>query len=348
MARPDKADAMQSRLTQTTSKSVESDELISFNNDSRLKRKSDSEMVRKEKRSRVLCFTASLDVAEYPTNSKFCETNDWERPNDDCQPLSFFDLDDKVYRCVSCSWEMWSPTGLCAGCGAADDAYYEDDPEKEDASEETDPDNTLHPLESTDNVTDVNSDSELLEDYLDGSSAYDSVSDVGKEEYEINSFIDNTPKDASDSDDDNGELSSDLSEVSETDYKDLYYKVSAENTKLHTDFSNLVEEFKQYRMMIAGSDYHSDSDPYEAGYPSSGASAYDIADLVDVQVRDRPVDEVILSQNQGESHASAVGESQMAKREEAFDAAQDVENGDWHRVSLMSTGDNHTKEEVEL
>lgn len=317
MARPDKVGAMQSRLTQTTSKSVEYDEMVSFNNHSPLKRKSDSEMLCKEKRSRVSCFTASLDVSEYPTNSEFCEQNDWERPNDDCQSLSFFDLDDKVYRCVSCSWEMWSPTGQCTGCEAAADAYYEHDAEKEDASEETDPDNTLHPLEWTDNVTDVNADSELLEDYLDGSSAYDSVSDAGNEEYEINSFIDNTPNDASDSDDDDGESSSNLSEVSETDYKDLHHKVSAENTKLHTAFRNLIEEFKQYRVMIAGSDYHSNSDPCEADY-------------------------------QGESHASAVGQSQMAKREEAFDAAQDVENGGWHRIFLMSTGDNHTKEEVEL
>jgi hypothetical protein len=251
--------------------------------------------------------------------------------------ISYYDVEDDVHRCQTCGWEVWRPSGVCTGCDAGEPAYHEviDYTEDEGRNERAGKKSwskrrDRHPrisLSST-AIEDDGEDYVKPDDHLDligpswdGVSAYDSTSNAEENEYEMNSFIDDSSIHAEDADD---------STRDQIDYKPLYEQLSSVYSRLEQEHDELLLDHEELKRDILGSD-SDDSDETQF-------------DVVNIEVQDPPISEVVLSQVQGDSQSSVVSSRRLRTRVDAFLAAPEG----WHNISLMSTGDNHTEEEQEL
>ena len=256
---------------------------------------------------------------------------------------TYWDAFDEVYRCKSCMHESWSATGVCTGCGAGDDAYF-------------DVENTelrrisgiiRNEYDASGSISENERD-ELVGDYLDyDSSAYDSMDALsnGKADtaYEVNSFIDDESQDSPDEEDDDS-----LDE--EPDYKKKFEELEAihrvvcnelvelenEHEGLEKAYADLEMDHEEMRRDFLGSDYEGEnSDEVD----EHGALVIDVPPLEPV------VAEVVIEHAQGESQQSDLSAERIQDRVEAFEAANEQS---WHNISMVSVRANHTFEEVEL
>jgi hypothetical protein len=175
---------------------------------------------------------------------------------------------------------------------------------------------------------------QVVGDYLDNdSSAYDSQDEDPEfhEEYEINSFIDDDPPATSDGEDGS-------SSDSETDYKLKYTQLSAAHSNLQMSYSVLAENYEGLRADIFGSESDLDMDDGDE----------DGLIVIDVSAPDPVVTELILSEAQGQSQTSEIGNERIRDRAVAFQAASSEDGRGWHSISLVSARDNHSHEEIEL
>jgi hypothetical protein len=271
-------------------------------------------------------------------------------PEDGSQPVtadvpgvSYYDTYDGVHRCVACGWEVWRPEGVCAGCGAGESAYYEvtSSSDEEGSSEDREPRPKSRHYNrypriylSSDVVedggaTDVKAEERINATgyYLDGASAYDSTSSSAENDYEMNSFIDDSPVDTG------IDEHTDASASDDVDYKAHYEELASAYHNLEQEHEDLVDDHEAFRRDVLGSDYNGSEDPDEPNF-----------DVVNIDVQDPPVSKVVLSHIQGDSQSSTISTSRLRTRVEAFLAAPEG----WHNISLMSTGDNHTEESQEL
>jgi hypothetical protein len=267
---------------------------------------------------------------------------DFQSSDDDNMDVTehYYDDLDSVYRCGSCGHELWSPTGECTGCAAGEEyPYYE----------VLDPEAGPQPEFAKNDYDDEEIGSQcrakLADDYLDyDMSAYDSFDDddqkSGKkeDEYEINSFIDDTLQDS----DEDGFSSE---EEEEDKYKEKFEELQNTHQRLIASFDSLLHqhddlmtEHDLLRRDFLGSEYenYEDSDDYD----EEGML------IVDVEVPDPVVSEIVVTHLEEDSQGSEISPERVRDRVEAFQAA--VDGTGWHSISLISAGDNHTYEEVEL
>lgn len=257
--------------------------------------------------------------------------------------VSYYDTCDGVYRCEACGWEVWRPEGVCAGCGAGESVYYEvtDSTDEEGSNEHADakpkPRNrnrypriyrSSHAVEDG-GADDIKAEEriDVTGDYLDSTSAYDSTSNAAENEYEMNSFIDDFPVDTGNDEVTDGSASDDI------DYKARYEQLSSAYSNLEQEHDDRIDDHEAFRRDVLDSDYDDSEDPDEAQF-----------DIVDIEVLDPPVSEVVISYVQGDSQSSVISTRRLRTRVDAFLAAPE----DWHSISLISTGDNHTEESQEL
>lgn len=108
------------------------------------------------------------------------------------------------------------------------------------------------------------------------------------------------------------------------------------NGQVSSTHNMLVQEHDEHiyneelRQDVPGSDYY-DSDECRLS-------------VEDVQAEDSSISAAILSHILCNSQSSVISTRRLRSRVDAFLAAAK----DWHSISLMSTGDNHTEEELEL
>jgi hypothetical protein len=278
----------------------------------------------------------SDDVSHILLSSDSSDRDDTPCPELEAVPgVSYYDADDDVHRCRACGWEVWRPSGECTGCGRGEPGYYEctsytqDSPEGVPRWKERKMD--FYPgigLTSDGPEDDLESEfrEELTGRYLDGKSAYDTDSNIEDDEYEINSFIDDSPIEDIVDDEEEKELL-----ATQQDYEQLYHQLSKSHERLEKKHYALMDDHEELRRDFLGSDYSDSDDP--------------LFDVVDIEIKDPPVSEVVLSEVHGDSQASAISTRRLRSRVDAFIAAD--EDG-WYNVSLLSTGDNHTMEELEL
>jgi DNA cross-link repair 1C protein len=295
------------------------------------RRKADSQVcgVHDEKR---VCL--QLDGSGCGSSDDEVSTSDPESTPEEAEAVpgvSYYDSEDDVYRCEDCGWELWTPLGGCVGCSDGYKCLVTGLTGIKDSEKLAEESLALGLCSGLDR--DIESDTDTLSErrYLDGSSAYDSVSGCGEEGYEANSFIDDTIIHGKTDEDEDG---SDRQSDDDVDYEARYHQLSSAYDMLAADHAELIDDHDEMRRDFLGSDYESDNDDvlhFEA---------------VDIEVRDPPLSELILPQVQGDSQSSVVSTHRLRTRVEAFLAADDGDG--WHNVSLMSTGDNHTEPEVEL
>jgi hypothetical protein len=257
--------------------------------------------------------------------------------------VSYYDAHDCVYRCETCGWEVWRPEGACTGCGAGVSAYYEvtssTDEEGSSDTPKLKPKSRNHncypriylssnAAEDND-ATDVKAEerTKVTGYYLDGASAYDSASSTEENEYEMNSFIDDLPVGTE------VDEPTDASITDDEDYKAQFEELTCAYHTLEQEHEDLVAEHESFKRDVLGSDYDGFDDQDEPDF-----------EIVNIEVQDPPISKVVLSHVQGDSQSSAISNSRLRARADAFLAAPEG----WHNISLMSTGDNHTEESQEL
>jgi hypothetical protein len=268
-----------------------------------------------------------------------------------------WDSEDEVYRCGSCGHELLISRGECTICSAGDEEIY---------FEVLDPDLGPRPrlvLGDNDvNNMDLDERTELLGDCLDfDSSAYDSYDEIGvfEDEYEINSFINDDDESISDFEDEDED--SDL----ETDYRQKFLELETSYRDLQVRLANAMDDYHDFRQDILGSDYES-VDEEDLFNPFEGLDDILVVDVApldpvvtevilsqsDESQKEEPgtpdslVNEILLTEAEGQSQKTEVLTEEEDARAEAYEAALD---GRWHfDVSLVSTSGNHTHEETEL
>ncbi len=257
--------------------------------------------------------------------------------------VSYYDTHDGVYRCGACGREFWRPEGVCTGCSAGEPAYYEviNSTHYEESNEEAKPkpksrNHTRYPriYLSSNGADDGGATGVKAEErtdatgyYLDGASAYDSASSSAENEYETNSFIDDSSVKAG------IDEHTDFSASDDIDYKARYEELASAYSNVQPEHKDVIDDHEAFRRDVLRSDYNSSEDPDEPEF-----------DVVNVEVQDPPISEMVFSHIQGDSQSSAMSASRLRTRVDAFLAAPEG----WHNVSLMSTGDNHTEESQEL
>ncbi|TVY91467.1 Protein artemis [Lachnellula willkommii] len=247
---------------------------------------------------------------------------------------TFFDKVDKVLRCKNCGHEFWSSyMGFCTGCedGQSGIPYYE----------VLEPGGMLPRFVLNENSTaEANDIDEITFPYLDcNSSAYDTKDEDSNfaEEYEINSFIDDSPEDELD------EEEIDPEEEQEVNWEERYRNLAGAHTALSYAHQRLDAKYHGYRMDIEGDEYESTDD-------SDMGEDFDEDALlvVDVAIPDPIVTELVLSQAREQSQEEEISPQRVRDCVEAFEAASNENGRAWQDISMVSTGDNHTFPEIEL
>lgn len=269
---------------------------------------------------------------------------------DDADLGTYFDTDDNITRCTACHYEVWTgSTGFCGRCHDEDvvmPPYYEV------FGSET----LFGPEERQMPGLEANWDAEeseledMLAPYLDcGSSAYDSQDEESRfaEEYEINSFIDDSPE--ADADAEKSHSSDDEEEI---DWEGAFRKLLGEHDSLSSAHGRLIDKYYGFKYKILGDQYDTsdDSEMEDSVDEMDSMDELDEMDedgllMVDVKVQDPAVTELVLSQAMEQTQEESLSPEQIRDRIEAFEAAS---NGEWHSVTMLSTGDNHTLREIEL
>lgn len=259
--------------------------------------------------------------------------------SDSGHALVAFDSNDQIYRCTLCASEVWGGlSGFCTGCeqGVNNMPYYEVldqslwSHHRPDIAMDEYTDTGLEDEERLDVVGDV------LDDEF---SAYDSQDETQhslNEEYEKNSFIDDTSSGAESEED--PPSSSD----GEDDYRVKFQELQASHTTLTANYRHLESEFREFRMDIMGSDFDEDDEDEER-------DEYGIL-LVVPQEPKITTTEIILSSadEQSDEFGEEISDRRIMDRAEAFDAVNGTNGLSWHSTSLVSPSNNHTFPEVEL
>lgn len=247
---------------------------------------------------------------------------------------TFFDQVDEVLRCKNCGHEFWSSyMGFCTGCedGQSGIPYYE----------VLEPGGMLPIFVLNEHSTaEANNIDEITYPYLDcNPPAYDTQDEDSNfaEEYEINSFIDDSPEDEPDAE----EIESD--EEQEVNWEERYRNLAGAHTALSYAHQRLDAKYHEYRMDIEG-------DEYETTEDSEMGEDFDEDGLlvVEVAIPDPIVMELVLSQAREQSQEEEISPQRVRDRAEAFEAASNENGRVWQDISMVSTGDNHTFPEIEL
>lgn len=266
----------------------------------------------------------------------YLETEIWY-PHGGSHAESYSDLIDEVERCFFCGHERWSrPHGFCTNCpnGQSGTPYFE----------VLDPEAGARPLyEINDDVFESNFNLEdHLRDTLDcHSSAYDSQDDdYVIEEYEKNSFIDDSSQHVLNEEE---EVSSIDGEI---DYKEKYRNLQEAYTALQRRHEHTTDAFEELCRHIMYSNYESQSlscfddeteDVTENDEDINGEFDKDGALMVNRPISDSVIMDLVVDSTQEQSQYSEMSQltpERMKKRAEAFEAA---EKSEWHTITLAST-----------
>jgi hypothetical protein len=227
-------------------------------------------------------------------------------------------------------------TGFCTGCSSNEDVnpYYEIiDPE-------AGPRPGIEPGPYAQILmADLGRDrSNIVGDYID--EEYDTLDENPdyRSEYDTeDSFIDDASIDGFEHGDEDVSPSD-----GEKDYKQIYKDLQTTHHHLIADYCELAERHDDVMKDLMGSQYDSD----ELNDSDTGNMDEEGALMVTVSNPDPVVAELVLSQAQEQSQESEISADRLRDRAKAFEAADDGQG--WQNISLISTGDNHTHEEVEL
>ncbi|TGO24798.1 hypothetical protein BPAE_0094g00060 [Botrytis paeoniae] len=245
----------------------------------------------------------------------------------------FYDPIDKIIRCGDCGHEIWEDAtgrvdltlGFCTGCGNGINPFYEDAdfPGKipriyeDEYGSEADEERARVLIGDT---------------HLDyQSSAYDTQDKdselVRNEDYEVDSFIDNSEVLESDSE---SEISDSESE-GEIDYKSEFKKLQANFDLLMNDYCELADEFDEFRHDILGTSEEEDDGDMEDNDEEEGVRRDELgAHVVDVLVKQGEllVEDVLVSSLRsvsGEEGEGNVGGDEFKDDELEEDKAKIVE-----------------------
>jgi hypothetical protein len=266
------------------------------------------------------------------------------RPGDEDTSFDVFhDIEDNVRRCIHCGHELWRDMGFCTG-GCEDGldgiSYFElIDPEDNSHSRpDVEVNEWSRHLEGLNDLTDRR---KLVGNYLDDhSDAYDTVDEDPDHQSEYDSedsFIDDASIHGSENEDEDDTSSGD----GQTDYKQLCNELQRRYDDLIRDHNNLANRFDEVMRELLGSDYEG---PYEPFIEDEDTDE-DGALMVDAAVPNPAVVDLVLSQADEQSQESDVSPDRIMARVKAFEAAA---REDWNNISMVSTGANHTHEEIEL
>ncbi|TGO71723.1 hypothetical protein BELL_0538g00070 [Botrytis elliptica] len=212
----------------------------------------------------------------------------------------FYDLIDKILRCGDCGHEIWEDAagrvdltlGFCTGCGNGISPFYEDAdlPGKipriyeDEYGSEADEERARVLIGDT---------------HLDyQSSAYDTQDEdselVLNEDYEVDSFIDNSEVLESDSESE----TSDSESEGEVDYKSAFKKLQANFDLLMNDYCELADAFEEFRHDMLGTSEEEDDGDMEDNDEEEGVRRDELgAHVVDVLVKqgELVVEDVLVS-----------------------------------------------------
>jgi hypothetical protein len=264
----------------------------------------------------------------------------WENGDYDCANSNFVDNVDNIVRCKECCHEVWAVwmtrTGFCTGCSSNEDVnpYYEIIDPEAGPRPEIEPGPYAQIL-----IADLGRDrSNIVGDYID--EEYDTLDENPdyRSEYDTeDSFIDDASIDGFEHGDEDVSPSD-----GEKDYKQIYKDLQTTHHHLIADYCELAERHDDVMKDLMGSQYDSD----ELNDSDTGNMDEEGALMVTVSNPDPVVAELVLSQAQEQSQESEISADRLRDRAKAFEAADDGQG--WQNISLISTGDNHTHEEVEL
>jgi hypothetical protein len=258
--------------------------------------------------------------------------------SDDGIKMAIYDPKDQVFRCKLCANEIWGDDGgFCTGCeeGPGEMPYYE--ALDYDLMGYYRPDIVIN--EYTERELEGEERHHTVGDYLDDdSAAYDSQDSGGDhfhEEYEVGSFVVDSPSGSSNGADSNAENLSD----NEEDIVAKYHELQASHTVLASDYCQLKLEYNELRMDVMGDDFQEDDDDERDE---------DGMIIIGVTEPRAVTTELIVSSAAEQPQGSVVSDERIRDRVEAFEAANSTDGRSWHDRSLISTTNNHTFPEVEL
>ena len=274
--------------------------------------------------------------------------------NSDREDNTFIDHEDNVVRCKSCGWEVWTvwmtQIGFCCGdCKESRTNYPKEDPYYEVINPKAGPRPGFAPGNYAEyhieNLppqyrTQRNAVGDYLEYHSDAYDTMDEDPDYRSEYDSEDSFIDDASLPGSERGDEDSHSSSG---EERTDYKQLLNELQRKHHRLvdvyESSMRDLVDSDYEYHGNsldgLNDSDLNLDIDEIDGG----GAL------MVGVAVPDPAVAELVLSQAEEQSQESEISAGRIRDRVRAFEAAA----GDsWNNISMVSTGDNHTREEIEL
>ncbi|KAH6711742.1 hypothetical protein BKA61DRAFT_522678 [Leptodontidium sp. MPI-SDFR-AT-0119] len=282
-------------------------------------------------------FTISPDVSDDDNPDTPGAEADSEE-SEDTELLTFFDTVDEIFRCKACEHEVWGgERGCCTHCdqGAFGSPYIEESSGRVGLIPQIALDEYMDEV-----VVDSIVVKEIVGDCLDyDSSAYDSQdsADDFKEEYEVNSFIDDEELMETESEEESGSGSS-----SEIDWEAKFRELQTQHIGLQRNFGNLIDAHYELRRDVFGSDMPTETDEDDE---MDDEMDEDGILIVEVSAPNPITTDIVLSQAREQSQDSEVSDERIRDRAEAFEAARD---GGWHDVSLTSVAGNHTHPEIEL
>lgn len=289
----------------------------------------------------VAQLVPSIDIPDAEIESPGADTPGSEidtNSESDANGLMYFDDDDGVYRCTACFNEMWTTEDpFCTNCDDGENGF----PYYEEVEPVLGP--AYKPIITLDQYTDQELEGEdrlaIVGDYLDDdSSAYDTQDSQYKfdpGEYEQNSFINDAASDMEEeANSDNGSSS----DTEEDIWKAKYQELLTSYTTLASDHRMLDFEYRDLKMEIGLDDDEDDDDERDE----------DGMLIIGIPEPRILTTEVIISSDEEQSDSSEIPEDRIMRRAEAFEAVNGVSGRSWHEISLVSTTNNHTHEEIEL
>ncbi|KAF7938466.1 uncharacterized protein EAE98_000804 [Botrytis deweyae] len=212
----------------------------------------------------------------------------------------FYDPIDKILRCGDCGHEIWEDAagrvdltlGFCTGCGNGISPFYED-------ADFPGKIPRIYEDEYGSEADEERARALIGDTHLDyQSSAYDTQDEdselVLNEDYEVNSFIDNSEVLESDSESE----TSDSESEGEVDYKSAFKKLQANFDLLMNDYCELADAFEEFRHDMLGTSEEEDDGDIEDNDEEEGVRRDELgAHVVDVLVKqgELVVEDVLVS-----------------------------------------------------
>ena len=286
-----------------------------------------------------------------------------------------YDKDDKtiIIRCKECGHEMWTVwmtlRGFCTGdCGnnlteemipGPNEIPYWEYPEEGECRR---PGIELGGYAEHMGLDRKNTVGDYLDDHSD---AYDTVDEDwdSRSEYDCeDSFIDDGSIHSSQDEAKFENPENPHNEDSTTDYKSLFTHLRQKHNRLKGKYDGMMRDFVYSNYERYSS---SDEELYESDIEEAGEEVENLGEVTmevnspalsavltqaqgesqDVAPPNAAIAELVLSQAQEQSQQSEVSPDRISDRVKAFEAAAEEK---WSKISLISTGDNHTEVEIEL